>query len=261
MALLRIDIERALEELASQEEGMRFQGLAVVLAKKRWPELIARQRKKDFGLDAYAPSGLTPEKVGKGLAASTTPTLRKLSSDAKSAKENFSDLRMLLFVTSAKVGNADRQRWEETLRRDHGLELYLLEREEIITLMMMPENTSLRASFLHLDIDAEPQIADLIARARRAATGVTQTWAAKTRGHPLIALTAVRLDPNGAESADVLSLEQIGQAIPEPPHRSRRVRRQRENHDAHTARATRPHCRHIVHSRTTSVGVIAPRNS
>ena len=36
MAVLRTDIERALEELASQEEGMRFQGLAVVLGKMRW---------------------------------------------------------------------------------------------------------------------------------------------------------------------------------------------------------------------------------
>src|SRR5262245_55051335 len=73
LAILRTDIERALDDLASQEEGMRFQGLAVVLGKKRWPELIARQRKKDSGLDAYAPASLTPERVGKGLAASITP--------------------------------------------------------------------------------------------------------------------------------------------------------------------------------------------
>jgi len=102
MAVLRTDIERALDELASQEEGMRFQGLAVVLGKKRWPELIARQRKKDLGLDAYAPSSLTPERIGKGLAASITPTLKKISADATTAKENFPDLRTLLFVTSAK---------------------------------------------------------------------------------------------------------------------------------------------------------------
>jgi hypothetical protein len=54
MVVLRTDIERALDQLAAQEEGMRFQGLAVVLGKKRWPEFIAHQRKKDFGLDAYA---------------------------------------------------------------------------------------------------------------------------------------------------------------------------------------------------------------
>lgn len=213
MAVLRTDIERALDELASQEEGMRFQGLAVVLGKKRWPELIARQRKKDFGLDAYASASLTPEKIGKGLAASITPTLNKVSGDAKTAKENFPDLKMLLFVTSAKVGNADRKQWADVIFNDHGLELHIIEREEIITQMMMPENASLRASFLQVDIDAEPQVADLIERTRRAAVVVTRTWAGKTKGHPLIELAVVRLDPDGAESADVLSLEQIGQAL------------------------------------------------
>lgn len=213
MVVLRTDIERALDELASQEEGMPFQGLAVVLGKKRWPELIARQRKKDLGLDAYAPASLTPEKIGKGLAASITPTLKKVSDDATTAKKNFSDLKMLLFVTPAKVGNADRKHWEEAIQKDHGLELHVIEREEIITLMLMPENASLRASFLHLDIDAEPQVADLIYRTKRAADAVTRTWAGKTKGHPLIDLTAVRIDPNGAESADVLSLEQIDQAL------------------------------------------------
>ncbi len=213
MDILRTDIERALDELTSQEEGMRFQGLAVVLGKKRWPELIARQRKKDFGLDAYARASLTPEKIGKGLAASITPTLKKVSDDAETAKKNFPDLKTLLFVTSAKVGNADRTRWEEAIQKDHGLELHIIEREEIITLMMMPENASLRASFLHLDIDAEPQVADLIDRTRRAADAVTRTWASKTKGHPLIDLTAVRLNLSGAATSEVMSLEQIDQTL------------------------------------------------
>ena len=192
---------------------MRFQGLAVVLGKKRWPQLIACQRKNDLGLDAYAPASLTPEKVGKGLAASITPTLSKISTDAKTAKENFTDLETLLFVTAGKVGNAVRKKWEETIQQKHGLELHIIEREEIIILMMMPENASVGASFLHLDVDFEPQVEDLIARTRRAAAAVTRTWALKTKGHPLVDLAAVRLDPNGAESAEVLSLDQIDQVL------------------------------------------------
>ena len=39
---------------------MRFQGLAVTLGKQRWPQLVACQRKKDLGLDAYAPASQTP---------------------------------------------------------------------------------------------------------------------------------------------------------------------------------------------------------
>ena len=213
MAILRSDIERALNDLVSQEEGMRFQGLAVVIGKKRWPELIAHPRKKDLGLDASAPASLTPEKIGKGLAASITPKLSKISDDARKAKKNFPDLKILLFVTVARVGNTDRKKWEKAIQKDHGLELHIIEREEIITLMMMPENASLRASFLHLDIDSEPQPADLIDRTRRAAAAVTLTWAGKTKGYPLVDLTAVRLDPNGAESGDALSLEQIDQAL------------------------------------------------
>jgi hypothetical protein len=50
---IRTEIESALAELISNEEGMKFQGLAVVLAKLKWPQLIARERKKDLGLDAF----------------------------------------------------------------------------------------------------------------------------------------------------------------------------------------------------------------
>ena len=213
MAILRTDIERALDELSSQEEGMRFQGLAVVLGKMRWPELIAHQRKKDFGLDAYAPASLTAEKIGKGLAASITATLAKISADAKTAKKNFPDLKTLLFVTPAKVGNGARRAWEETIHKDHGLELHIIEREEIITLMMMPENAPLCASSLYLDSGPEPEVTDLIDSTRRAAAAVTRAWAGKTKGHPLVDLVALTLDPKGAESTKVLSLEEIDQAL------------------------------------------------
>ena len=213
MAILRIDLERALDELISQEEGMRFQGLAVVLGKQRWPELIARQRKKDFGLDAYAPASLTREKIGKGLAASITARLDKVSSDVDTAKKNHPDLKALLFVTPAKVGNHARRQWGEAIRKDHDLELHIIEREEIITLMIMPENVSLCARFLGLNIDIEQDVADLIHRTRHAATVVTRNWARKTEGHPLIDLSAVRHDPKDGESADVLSLAQIDQAL------------------------------------------------
>ncbi len=176
MVILRADIERALDEIISQEEGMRFQGLAVVLGKKRWPELIARQRKKDFGLDAYAPASLTGN-VGRGLAASTTPKLSKVMGDAKTGKKNFPDLQMLLFVTPSKVGNADRRAWEVSIREECGLELYLIEREEIITQMLLPENAALCGSFLSVAVDMEPDVGNLVDKARRAAAIVTHAWA------------------------------------------------------------------------------------
>jgi len=219
MAILRTDIERALNELLSQEGGMRFQSLAVVLGKKRWPELIACQRKKDLGLDAYASPSLTSDKVGKGLASSITATLKKISGDATTAKKNFPDLKALLFVTPSKVGNINRNRWTAEIQHSHGMELHIIEREEVITQMMMPENASLCAGILYLESDAGPWRSELIGKARRAAAQVAQTWARKTKGHPLIDLTAVQLSPDGAESEHLLSLGQIDQTLME----SRRI--------------------------------------
>lgn len=213
MALVRADIVRALDELISQEAGMRFQGLAVALGKRRWPELTAHQRKKDFGLDAYASSTETSDGIGKGLAASITPTLTKLGSDARTAKQNFPDLEALLFVTPAKVGNADRRRWEQAIYDTHGVRLTLIEREEIITQMLMPEHASLCVSHLYLQLDAEPQLADILDRTRRAADVAARHWARRTGGHPLVDLDAIRLEPSGADSSDVLSVEQIDELL------------------------------------------------
>ena len=209
VTLLRIDIERALDELISQEGGMPFQGLAVVLGKQRWPELVAHQRKKDFGLDAYAPASETPEGVGKGLAASIRPTRSKICADARTAKENFPDLERLLFVTPRPVSNNNQRRLAAEIQEKYGIDLLIVEREEIITLLMMPENASLCASHLYLSVESEAQVADLIKRTRRAAAAVTQSWARRTKGHPLVDPTAVRLDPAVAEPAAFLSLQRI----------------------------------------------------
>ena len=75
MPILRTDTERALDELVANEEGMRFQALAVVLAKQKWPDLIASERHKDGGLDARAPASIADGKKGKGVASSITAGL------------------------------------------------------------------------------------------------------------------------------------------------------------------------------------------
>ena len=209
MPLLRTEIERALDELISQQEGMRFQGLAVVLGKLRWPGLVAQQRHKDRGLDAYAPATEAREGVGKGLAASITASRSKICADAKTAKEHFPDLEKLLFITPRQVGNAARQRWEQQIQDQHGIELLIIEREEIITVLMMPGNEALSASHLYLHTNPTPQVTDLISKTKRAAAAVTRDWAGRLKEHPLIDLTARRLGPNGPGSAKVLSLEQI----------------------------------------------------
>jgi hypothetical protein len=97
MTVLRVDIERALDDLISNEEGMRFQNLAVVLAKQDWPDLVASGRKKDLGADAIG--------SGRVLACSLTGTPGKLKSDAAKIKENFPDATVLVFSTPKPASN------------------------------------------------------------------------------------------------------------------------------------------------------------
>ena len=177
-------------------------------------------------------------------------------------RRNFPDLQSLLFVTPAKVGNLDRKRWEKAVRKDHGVELHIIEREEIIALMMMPENASVRASFLYLDGDSEPEVADLIARTRRTATSVTKAWAGKIQGHPLVELTAVRLEPSGRKSADSpVAWADRPIAVAGLPHRSRRARRSRKNDHANSTRPVQAHRWYSFHGRPSRLDIFGPQHS
>jgi hypothetical protein len=104
-AVSRSQVEHFLDDLMYWEDGPRFQALAVVLAKKRWRDLVASERKWDHGLDAYAPPGPGERKTGKGLASSLTATLDKVKKDAERACASFSDLGLLIFYTPQKVTN------------------------------------------------------------------------------------------------------------------------------------------------------------
>src|SRR5258706_5968298 len=144
----RIDIERALDDLDSNEGGMRFQGLAVVLAKLRWSELIACERHNDLGLDAYASASLSPDGRGKGIASSTTGTFTKLNADAKEAQQRYSDLTILVFYTTRKVSQPKKADWEDKIRKAYGYELTVISREDIIASLQLPDNASLCRSHL-----------------------------------------------------------------------------------------------------------------
>ncbi len=151
----RIDIERALDDLVSNEDGMRFQNLAVVLAKQRWPELIACERHNDLGLDAYASPVLSSDGIGKGLACSTSGKLAKLNGDAKTAKKHYNALSVLMFATLAKVTQYMEDQWREEILSTHGLELVVLSREDVITELQLPTNAALCRAHLKLDVPYE----------------------------------------------------------------------------------------------------------
>jgi len=207
----RIDIERALDNLVSNEGGMGFQGLAVVLAKLRWPELIACERHNDLGLDAYASPILSPDRIGKGLACSITPTFKKLSRDANVAKEHYRSLSVLIFATPNKVTKPVEKDWSDKIRTEYGYELVVISREEIIALLQLPDNAGICRTHLKIPVPYQPPIADLLQQAREAAAAVAADWAAHPRlaGKPQIALNAVALDERGSETREVFTTARL----------------------------------------------------
>jgi hypothetical protein len=201
MTANRLDIERALDELVSNEEGMGFQGLAVVLAKQRWPELVACERKKDLGLDAYAKAGLAADGIGKGLACSLTPTLAKIKSDAAKASKHFNDVRIFIFATAEKVTNETAEKWSAEIRKEYGYELVVMPREDIISSLQLPSNASVCRSHLRIAAPIEESAGELINKARSAIAEVINGWLEHLRlaGKPLIALRAIQdSEPDGA---------------------------------------------------------------
>ncbi|MBZ5677984.1 MAG: hypothetical protein LAP61_27365 [Acidobacteriia bacterium] len=207
----RIDIERALDDLISNEDGMRFQGLAVALAKLRWPDLIACERHKDMGLDAYANPILAPDKIGKGLACSTTATFAKVNGDAKAAKEHYGPASVLIFATPRKVTKPTEKKWSDKIRTEYGYELVVISREEIISLLQFPDNAWICRTHLKIPVPYQPAIADLLQQIREAATAMAAEWASHPRlaGKPQIALNVVLLDGRGGDTREVWTTDHL----------------------------------------------------
>ena len=217
MTVQRTDIEKALNELISNEEGMKFQGLAVILAKQKWPDLIACERKRDLGLDAYAPAMLSPDGTGKGLACSLAAELVKINGDAEKVQKNFDDVRILIFSTPQKVTNQKAKGWADEIRKTFGYELIVISREDIITSLMLPENAPLCRTNLGISVTIEESTVGLIERVQDATAEVIAAWLAHPRlaGKPLISLKAVKLDEAGADTGVILDFEGIRASLME----------------------------------------------
>jgi len=211
---LRTQIEQALAELVADEAGFKFQGLAVVLAKQKWPRLVASERKWDLGLDAYANGELEPDGHGFGLACSVTPEYDKIAEDATKVKENFPDVRVLAFATAGKVSNHLSKKWATDLRKDFDLRLIVVSREDLVTSLLDPANADICRAQLGIQIEVSPVLAPVLERARAAVTEVVEAWSARPRlaGRPLVDLFAERV-VEGRESHDRLSTESLRDSL------------------------------------------------
>lgn len=214
---LRTEIELALDDIISNEEGMRFQGIAVVLAKQKWPGFVACERKKDIGLDAYLPASLAQDGIGRGLASSLTATLKKITSDIDGFRDTYKDVSVLIFYTPRKVSNQESTKWAKEVYRTYKVDLITVSREDVITDLMLPANISICRSQLGLQVPLEPSITELVENAREAISEVIADWRSNPRlaGRPLIPLQAVKLENQNRETGETLDLPGLETALRE----------------------------------------------
>lgn len=197
MTVLRCDIERSLEDLISNEEGMRFQGLAVVLAKQHWPDLVASERKKDLGADAIGSE--------RALACSLTATLGKIKSDATKVRKSFPQVRTLIFATPQRLSNTVAHDWAEEVKKTFGYELVVVSREDIVTSLLDPANLALCRTHLGLSVAVEASAVSEAGQVRDAIVEVSAAWSHPLDGKPLIDLRAVRMNKDGSDTAEIVS--------------------------------------------------------
>ena len=76
------EINSALDDLIAHEEGVRFQRLAISLAKQRWPETIATEIHRDAGEDALVHPYLTEGGKQFDILCSITDEYYKIKDDA-----------------------------------------------------------------------------------------------------------------------------------------------------------------------------------
>jgi hypothetical protein len=195
----RTEIERALDEMISDETGKKFQGLAVVHAKQKWPQLVACERNWDGGLDAYASGELDPERRGIGLACSITATPAKVEGDARETKKNYPDVRVLIFSTAKEVTQHTAKIWAKEVLDKFGMQLVVVPREEFITWLLDPANASICKEQLGIAPSMTQELQPALDRAREAAKEVASNWDREFRraGRPVISLNAVKLDEKG----------------------------------------------------------------
>jgi len=206
-------ILEALEELTNYEEGFRFQALGVILAKKKCPELKASEPKSDLGLDAYAPGELFENGLGRGAACSNSATLTKIRDDIKEGQKHFGDLKVLFFATPRPVSEKKAKGWREKVKKDYGITLIVISREEAVSELLRPENASLCASILRIPAPLEASLEQAADDCRAAIAEVNAWWRPRITGSPLIDLSADQLGARGNLTDSILELKDIQEML------------------------------------------------
>lgn len=211
------EIDKALNNLTVYEAGSRFQRLAISLAQKRWPELIATEIHKDVGEDAVGYAYLTNDGKRFRVQSSITAEYSKLKRDMEKISTGGTRLDFFVFYTSIKVSNEKVKKWQEKFRQQYSTELIVISREHIIHKLIEPENQWMCGAFLGLQVEPIHDIDTIISRCRDAAQKIIGQWQRQTRYDPscLINIDAITLDEKNICTNQLLDTASIATHLAE----------------------------------------------
>ncbi len=213
MTVGRTDLARAFDDMKENQDGIRFQRVAVQLVRRDWPEIIASEPGKDLGADARVPQSLAPDGVGKVLACSITPTYAKIRNDARKVVTHFPNVRVLIFATPAAVTNQLAAGWIEQIKEEFGIELIVISREDLISRLLETANAPALQLLLGLAGTTPPKFERLCSEVAIAASENVDLWFAHRRlaEHPSLNLHFATVERDGkiGERVDFYQITQL----------------------------------------------------
>ena len=139
---MRDRLKDALDGIAAEPRGSRFEDICIQLALCREPKLIPGPRYNDGGQDAHLPDdSLT-------VGCSLTHTWAKVSSDIERVKARRPNLRTFWFYTYGDLGKNITDPWVERARREYGVELVVFPQRELLLKLARPENRFICEKYL-----------------------------------------------------------------------------------------------------------------
>jgi hypothetical protein len=214
MSLLSVDLGRAFDEIVANEEGLRFQRIAVRILRQTWPQIVASEPKKDLGADGIVPIQLAEDRTERVVACSLTASYAKLLADAQKIKRNFPSATILLFATPRSVSNQLQKGWKEELKNATGLNLIVFSREDLISRLLDPANAAIRDSEFGPEQGVAVDLHIIGAKIRNAAAETLKSWEAH-RGigqFPLIQLRLADISSNG-QYGEPSILDEVAQSL------------------------------------------------
>jgi HEAT repeat protein len=190
MTVGRTELALALDDMDENQDGVRFQRMALQLVRQAWPEVVCSEPGKDLGIDARIPTSLAADGVGRAFACSITPTYAKILADARKIRANYPSLKVMIFATPAGVSNQRAEGWIQELHKELGLELVILSREDLLSRLLEPASAPARQLLLGFAASRTPEFADLCSEVALATRENVDLWFAHRRlgSHPSLTL-------------------------------------------------------------------------